>query len=190
MGGAPRLNVSIDYPHFRLQLQNGSPAELGEVRRILEALGDDDPSFEEGTLLELRARLSEEFFSHGLLLERVRNGLVLDEDIRVVKRVIPLERELDLETGKETAQLSTPSVKGGIAHLFDGLDTTRIRECLVHIRGDLPRDQQIVIMDAIRQRFGVAATPRFFSTRKNLEGNVLVEAVCFGQGLGPAGEAW
>jgi hypothetical protein len=72
-------------------------------------------------------------------------------------------------------------VKGRISAMFDWPGT--VRECLVHIRGEIPREQQCSIMDTVKQRLGVEVQPRFFFTGKNLEGNVLVEAVCFGENI-------
>jgi len=167
-----------------LQLANGSQEHLAEIRRILEALLDQEPSIEDVPLFELKARLTEEFCQYPALLERAKSSLVLDEEMRILKRVIPFERELDLETGTERKQISVLGLKGSMLALFDGLDTAKVKECLVHIRGELNREQQAIIMDAIRQRLGMDLPVRFFLTRKNLEGNILVEAVCFGQGIG------
>ncbi len=185
MGGArrPSLRVDIRYPHFSLKL-DGTPEHLPEVRRIVEAFAPDEAlpaAMEEAQLYELKSRLSEEFFQHQPLLARLRSSLVLDEDVRVMKRVIPLRREYDLEQSSASVQLI--QVKESVTQLLAGLDTAKVRECLVHIRGELSREQQVTLMDAIRQRFGMGAQPRFFSTRKNLEGQVLVEMVCFGDGI-------
>lgn len=184
--GGEELRVSIEYPHFKLDLQSGDARALAEVRRIVEALSDNQiEPLEDGSLYELRARLSEEFFSHPDLLARVKNSLVMEEDIRITKRVIPFECEYDLEAGREKRQVSVVNVKSIASQLFEGIELQKVRECLVHIRGEIPREQQCVIMDAIKQRLGMGTGIRFFSTTKNLEGNVLVEAVCFGEGIAP-----
>ncbi len=185
----PFLHVSIDSPLVKLKLSSDSPERsLAEIRRIIEALGAEPEEsvdlLDDAALYDLKARLSEEFFAYPPLLTRLKNALVLDEDVRILKKALPLEREYDLDTGKQTRQMSSLGVKTVINPLFDQLGKGAVRDCLVHIRGELSREQQTVVMDAIRQRLGVEVQPRFFSTRKNLEGKALVEAVCFGEGLG------
>jgi hypothetical protein len=177
------LRLSVDHPQVKFELESSSPEQaLPEVRRIIEALNADQGVAEESALAELRLRLTEEFCSHRPLLSRLRSAIALDEDVRILKRTIPVTQEYDLETGTQTRQLL--NVKEAVGGLFDQLGGT-VRDCLVHIRGDLPAEQQRVIMDAVRQRLGVDVQPRFFATRKNLEGRVLLEAVCFGEGMPP-----
>ncbi len=176
------LKFSVELPHMKLDL-DGSEGSLPEVRRIIEALNTEEQ--DEG-FFEIRARLTDEFFQHQPLIARLRNALVLDEDVRILKRIIPLEQEYDLDAGKEHRQINAVNVKTVVASLFDELSGS-IRECFIHIRGELGREQQCVVMDAVKQRLGMEVETRFFSTKKNLEGNVLVEAVCFGEALG---EVW
>lgn len=193
MGGKRQdeyLRVSIDLPAFRLDLK-GLPTtdNLKEIRKIVEMVGADDiEPLDEAHLFELKSRLSEEFFKHKDLMSRVKSSFVLDEDIRVLKQVIPLDSEYDLDKGEESLQMNVVHVKSRIARLFNPIDIKKVRECLVHIRGELSRDQQCLVMDTIKQRAGISAITRFFSTPKNLEGNVLVEAVCFGEGIAPDSE--
>jgi hypothetical protein len=182
MGGARKqfLDVSINHPNLKLSLRSADPRQsLSEVPRIVEALAEEP--LEDLGLFEIRSQLSEEFFTYPELQERLKNSLVLGEQVRVVKRTLPLEREYDLETGQEHRQVSMIGVKGKVAEMFDLAG--HVHECMVHIRGELDREQQCMVMDAIKQRLGLSVQPRFFSTRQNLEGNVLLEAVCFGQGF-------
>lgn len=181
------LKFSIDHPAIKFELETSRPEEaLTEVRRIIEALHASDafdgamPEDDEG-LYDLKVRLSDEFFRNPALRSRMENALVLDEDVQIVKRVLPILQEYDLESGSHVSQVM--NVQESLRTLFDAVPCA-VRDCLVHIRGELSQEQQHAIMDAIRQRLGVAVSPRFFSTRKNLEGNVLVEAVCFGTSLG------
>lgn len=186
MGGRREyVKLSVDLPHFKLDLKSANPTEaVSHVRRILEALPDHSvPFFEEPELYELRSRLSEEFFGHQGLIDRLRSSLVLDEEVRIGKQVLPVTNEVDLETGRESLTMNVRQVKDVLTTMLDSVTLRRVRECLVHIRGELTRDDQCVIMDCIKQRFGLTCPVRFFLTRKNLEGNVLVEAVCFGEGV-------
>lgn len=178
MGGRGSLKVSIDFPNFKLNLESDSPTDtLHEVRRIIESFNEPVEDFE---LSELRSRLSEEFFQHHDLLARVRNSLVLDEEVRVGKQTLPVLREYDLEAGQETCQLQAARVKERVMMLFAEFPE-RVRECLVHIRGNIDKEQQRIIMDCVRQRLGLDGSVRFFLTKRNLEGNVLVEAVGFSE---------
>jgi hypothetical protein len=185
MGGVQRkqhLHVSFNHPYLKLQLSTNDPGSLREVRRIVEALGEPcTVAIEEGSLAEFRSRLSKEFFEHPELLARVQNAAVRDEEVRIAKRTIPFERELDLDNARETRQVNVLDVKSRVSEMFDWPGA--VRECLVHIRGALTREEQCVIMDAVKQRLGLDAHPRFFSTPRDLEGAVLLEAVCFGEGI-------
>lgn len=184
MGGAKdSLKVSISYPHFKLDFE-GKSSHLGEVRRIVEAVADNDSfSIEDASLFEAKARLTEAFFQHPPLLNRLKSSLVLDEDVRILKHILPLEQEYDLNTGKETTQVNMLNVKAAVNALFDDLEPNLLTDCLVHVHGDLAREQQNMIMDSIKQRLGMQVKTRFFLTKQNLEGNVLLEAVCFGANL-------
>jgi len=182
----PFVKVSINTPQFKLDLSSATPDKtLSEVRRLVDALGveDETPALEDMNLFELKSRLSEEFFQYPDLLTRVKSSMVLDEEIRILKHIIPIEQEYDFETGKRAEQVNVISVKSRISQLFTDLDVKRVRECLVHIRGELSREQQCIIMDSIKQRLGVEVQTRFFSTKKNLEGNILLELVCFGEAI-------
>jgi|GEM_PF-3418255 len=179
------LRFKLDLPHLKLDLAANAES-LPEVRRIIEAINDASQELGEDGLFDLKHRLTDEFLEHQPLVERLKNAALLDEDVRIVKRIIPYECEYDLESGESSRQVNALSVKEQVAALFDGLPGT-IRACLLHIRGELSREQQCVIMDAVKQRLGMAVETRFFSTKKNLEGNILVEAVCFGEGIA---ETW
>ncbi len=175
------VKVAIDLPALKLNVVANDPAVvLPEVRRIVEAFtGAGDSTLEDIELFEFRSRLSEEFFHHQGLLERLKSALVLDEDVRVAKQVIPLEREYDLATGNENIVLGVARLKEPATRLLAELDVRSVRECLVHIRGELSPEDQAVIMDCVRQSLGFHGKVRFFLTKKNLEGHVLLEAVCF-----------
>jgi hypothetical protein len=182
MGGARSdkkvdyLRFSLDLPNVKFELQSACPEHaLPEVRRILEALNTQEPEPELAAL-----ELTDEFMAFAPLRERVKSAVALGEDVKVLKRVIPVEQEYDLESGKRSRQVV--NVKTSLWSLFDELRGD-LRDCYAHIRGDLSTEQQHAVMDALRQRVGVGVQPRFFSTKKNLEGNVLVEAVCFGDRL-------
>lgn len=180
------MKLSINTPHFKLDLTSPTPEQtLPEVRRLVEVMGveDESPLMEDMNLFELKSRLSEEFFQHPDLLTRVKSSMILDEEVRILKHIIPIEHEYDLDNGKRQEQVNVLSVKSRISQLFHDVEIQRVRECLVHIRGELSREQQCIIMDAIKQRLGVQVQTRFFSTKKNLEGNVLLEAVCFGEAI-------
>ncbi len=186
MGGASRssgsgyLKFSVNLPNFQFEVETDSPEQtLPEVRRILEAVGVDQ---EGEDLSELRGTLSDEFVRNVALCERIESAGALGEEVRVVKRALALEEEYDLENGKQARRLDAVTVKAAIVDLFSPLEG-EVRDCIAHIRGDLSREQQHIVMDAIRQRLGVNVRPRFFTTRKDLEGQVLVEAVCFGAKL-------
>jgi len=184
MGGTPgSLRFTLDLPHLKLSIEGGGES-LPEVRRIIEAVVNDDGFSED---LELRSRLTDEFVEYQPLARRLKNAVLLDEDVRILKRTIPFEQqEYDLERGQRTSQVSTLNVKTQVDLLFSDLTGT-IRECFVHIRGVLDKEQQAVVMDAIKQRLGMEVETRFFATKKNLEGKVLLEAVCFGEGIA---EGW
>jgi hypothetical protein len=180
------MKLSITMPNFKLDLNSATPdSSLAEVRKLVEAMGIEDEGnlIEDMGFYELKSRLSEEFFQHPDLLARVKSSMVLDEEIRILKHIIPIEQEYDLESGKRQEQVNVVSVKSRIGNLFSDVEISRVKECLVHIRGELSREQQCIVMDAIKQRLGVEVTTRFFSTKKNLENNVLVEAVCFGDAI-------
>jgi len=172
------LRLSVDYPNVKFELESGSPERaLPEVRRILAALNADRG--EDAALAALQLRLTDEFLSNRQFLNRLRSALALDEDVRVLKLILPVEQEYDLESGQARQVVHAKAV---IDSLFDPLQGT-IRDCYVHLRGELTREQQRAIMDSVRQRVGVDVQPRFFSTHKNLEGKALLEAVCFGDGF-------
>ncbi len=177
------LHFTLELPHLKLSLQGGAES-LPEVRRIIEAVSSDD-SWDE-SLLDLRSRLTDEFLNHPPLARRLKNAALLDEDVRILKLIVPYEQEYDLERGETTKQVSALNVKTRVDALFAELEGT-IRECFIHIRGDLNREQQSIVMDAFKQRLGMGVETRFFSTRKNLEGKVLLEVVCFGEDFA---EAW
>lgn len=185
----PFLHVSIDSPILKMSLSSESPDNaLKEVRHIIKALSRED-GVESGLILddmyEFRSRLSNEFFNYPVLGTRLKNAQLLEEDVNVLKTALPISHELDLESGKSSSQVDAISIKENINQLFDQLEDGYIRDCLVHIRGKLSREQQTIIMDCIRQRVGVDVQPRFFSTKKNLENKALIEVVCFGENLHP-----
>jgi hypothetical protein len=177
------LRFSLDLPNMKLSFE-GKESSLSEVRKIIEALGPELD--EQEPFLDLRARLSDEFVDHPPLQRRLKNAMILDEEVRILKHTLAFQQEYDLDAGKSSRQVNAINVKGAVMQLFDQVQGT-IKECFVHIRGKLDREQQAIIMDAIKQRLGMEVETRFFSTKKNLEGNVLVEAVCFGEGIA---EAW
>jgi len=192
------LRVSIESPTVKFAFSSDASTEhLAEIRKIIEALHAVQPAAgpqkdEQETLLDvlddhtyydLRSRLTDEFFYYPLLAERLRNALVLEEDIQVLKRTLPFKEHHDLDSGETARRVDANAVKTAISQLFGQLGNGKVRDCLVHIRGELSHEQQTVIMDAIKQRLGMDVQPRFFSTKKNLEGKLLIEAVCFGERL-------
>lgn len=181
--GAPYLKFSLDLPNIKLDMEADPSTALPEVRRIVEALGNDlgEQTMPVEDLCELH--LTDEFFRFAELESRVKNAVILDEDVRVLKRVIPFDREYDLSEGSAATRVNPATVKDSLKELFAPFRGATVRDCFVHIRGELDREQQCVIMDAIRHQLGMRVQPRFFSTRRNLEGNVLIEVVCFGEGL-------
>lgn len=181
--GNGTLHFSLVLPNVKLHF-TGDGSSLPEIRRILEAVASDLD--EQEPFSELRARLSEEFLAHGPLTKRLKSALLMDEEVRILKHALPFEEEFDLEQGKQQRLLSPRRVKEVVRELFHEVDGT-LNECFFHIRGDLKREQQALIMDAVKQHLGMGVKVRFFSTRRNLEGHVLLEVVCFGEAIA---EAW
>ncbi len=173
-----RVSFSIDLPNVKVD-GNVGPEHLPELRKILEALNapalaaendEDSPEFP-----DVAARMTQEFYAH--VKPRLENSLLLDEDVTIAKSVLPFREEVDLEAGSRTRTIAPRDVKAAVESLVGEARLERVRECLVHLRGDLSEDEQRAIMDAVRQRLGVATAPRFYSTKQDVEGNALLEAV-------------
>ena len=91
------LNVNIDLPTFKLELQTTDPAPaLANLRKILEKLDlTNEVVYEDFVEEELKAVFSETFLQNQQVMGSIKKLLKQEEDYRVSSTEIPMQIDLD-----------------------------------------------------------------------------------------------
>jgi hypothetical protein len=176
------LRIKIDLPSFQFEIFSRDPAaSLPELRRILESLQlDEQVLYEEFVVQELRAALSEGFISNQQVMTAVKKLLKQEEDYRISRVDIATTATIDLDQRTREVRVNRPNVKRAVTRLTDGIDPAAVKHGIVHIQGNVTKDDKVLIVDHIHRCMPTAQLRAFQSGAQGSE-QVTVECIFFGE---------
>jgi hypothetical protein len=180
------LHMHIDVPSFELELETQQPGKvLSDLRKIFEESSKTLPqlhrvlehfrsheevAYEEFVIQEMRQQLSPVFVENQKVLETVRHYLQQEDDYRIAR--VGLSHDI------ESGGLQVQDVRRTVAHLLSGIDTGAVHEGIVHINGDVPRTEKLMIVDQIHKQMPTVQLKAFQS---HGDGKPSVECMFFGE---------
>jgi hypothetical protein len=176
------LRVKIDLPSFQFELVTKDPnIALPELRKILESLQfDEEVLYEEFVVQEMKSQLSDSFVANQQVMGAVKKLLKQEEDYRVTKADISATATIDLDQHTRDIRIERPAVKRAISKLTQDIDTNAVKQGIIHIQGDLEKEDKVLIIDHIHKTMPTAQLRAFQSTAKNPT-QVTVECIFFGE---------
>jgi hypothetical protein len=175
------LRVKIDLPSFQFELVTEDPSvALPELRKILETLQlDEEVIYEEFVVQELRAELSENFINNQQVMTTVRKLLKQEEDYRIGRANITTTATIDLDHQTRDVRVQKVEVKRAISKIVEEVDTNAVKQGIIHIQGDVAKDDKVLIVDHIHRCMPTAQLRAFQSTGPASQ--VTVECIFFGE---------
>ena len=176
------LHIKIDLPSFQFEVVTKDPQRaLPELRKILETVQlDDQMIYEEFVVQEIRAALSETFAGNQQVMGAVKKLLKNEDDYRVSRAEITTTETLDFDHQTKDVHVQQVNVKRAVLRLVENLDTNCIKQGIIHISGDLSKDDKLLIVDHIHKCMPTAQLRAFQSTTIT-SGSVSVECIFFGE---------
>jgi hypothetical protein len=175
------LRVKIDLPSFQFEIATQDPGRaLPELRKILENVElDDQVIYEEFVVQEMRQSLSETFVNNQQVMGAVKRLLKNEDDYRVASVEIAKTATIDLENDTRDVRVQKVSVRKAIAKLVHNVETSQVKQGIIHINGDLDKEDKLLIVDYIHKCMPTAQLRAFQSASPN--SNVTVECIFFGE---------
>jgi hypothetical protein len=175
------LRVKIDLPSFQFELVTQEPnIALPELRKILETLQlDEQVIYEEFVVQELRAELSENFINNQQIMNSVRKLLKQEEDYRVGRADIATTATIDLDNQTRDIRVQKVEVKRAVMKIVGDIDTNAVKQGIIHIQGDVAKEDKVLIVDHIHKSMPTAQL-RAFQSAGNTQ-QVKVECIFFGE---------
>lgn len=176
------LRVKIDLPSFQFELVTEDPTiALPELRKILETLQlDEQVIYEEFVVQELRAELSESFIANQQIMGTVRKLLKQEEDYRIGRAEISTTATIDLDNQTRDIRVQKVEVKRAVMRLIEDVDTNAVKQGIIHIQGDVAKEDKVLIVDHIHKSMPTAQLRAFQSAPSN-DQKVTVECIFFGE---------
>lgn len=174
------LHMKIDLPSFQFEVLTKDPAKaLPELRRILEAIQiDDQVVYEEFVVQEMRAELSENFVGNQQIMSVVKKLLKQEDDYRMTHVEVDTTATIDIEHQTRDIRVQRVNVRRAVAKLVENIDTSAVKHGVIHINGDLEKEDKLLIVDYIHKSMPTAQLRAFQSPGSNQ--TVTVECVFFG----------
>lgn len=181
--GSFRLNVNLE--RFRLELQGGNAQKcLQEINKMLDKLNNfasDSLLDELGALdYKLENMLSDELVFDRKVAKILSNYSQIYKDYKVSKVSIENKRIVELDQGKVNSEVEFEDIKKGVANLLFKIQRDKVKNVVVHIKGDTSDDDKNKIIDHIMENLPQAEVKKFF-TKNDLTSHTIVEAVFFGE---------
>jgi hypothetical protein len=175
------LRVKIDLPSFQFELVTQEPnIALPELRKILETLQlDEQVIYEEFVVQELRAELSENFINNQQIMNSVRKLLKQEEDYRIGRADIATTATIDLDNQTRDIRVQKVEVKRAVMKIVGDIDTNAVKQGIIHIQGDVAKEDKVLIVDHIHKSMPTAQLRAFQSTGNTQQ--VKVECIFFGE---------
>jgi hypothetical protein len=176
------LHVKIDLPSFQFEIVTKDPEKaLPELRKILESVQlDDQVIYEEFVVQEMRAALSETFVNNPQVMSAVKRLLKHEDDYRVSRIEIATTATIDLEHNTRDVHVQRINVRKAITKLVEDVDTGAVKHGIVHINGELDKDDKLLIVDLIHKCMPTAQL-RAFQSPSASSVAVTVECIFFGE---------
>ena len=176
------LHVKIDLPSFQFEIRTEDPqTALPELRKILESVQlDEQVIYEEFVVQEMKASLSETFISNQQIMSAVKRLLKHEDDYRVSQVQISTTATLDLENQTKDVHVQRINIRKAILKLVENVDTGAVKQGIIHINGDVLKDDKLLIVDHIHRTMPTAQLRAFQSPSTN-SGTVTVECIFFGE---------
>jgi uncharacterized protein YqfB (UPF0267 family) len=176
------LHVKIDLPSFQFEVLTKDPDKaLPELRKILETVQlDEQVIYEEFVVEEMRAALSETFVSNKQVMGAVKKLLKHEDDYRVARVEIATTQTIDFEHHTKNTNVQKVSIRKAILKLTEDVEPNAVKQGIIHINGDLSKDDKVLIVDHIHKCMPTAQL-RAFQSSSSIGGNVLVECIFFGE---------
>jgi hypothetical protein len=176
------LHVKIDLPSFQFEIVTKDPGQaLPELRKILESIQlDDQVIYEEFVVQEMRAALSETFVNNPQVMNAVKRLLKHEDDYRVSRVEIATTATIDLENNTKDIRAQKINVKKAIMKLIEDVDTAAVKQGIIHINGELDKDDKLLIVDHIHKCMPTAQL-RAFQSPATAGNTVTVECIFFGE---------
>jgi hypothetical protein len=175
------LRVKIDLPSFQFELVTQEPnLALPELRKILEALQfDEEILYEEFVVQEIKTQLSEAFIGNTQVMTAVKRLLKQEEDYRVASVEVSTTATIDLDQHTRDVRVQRISVKKAVSKLVEEVDASAVKQGIIHIQGDISKEDKVLIVDHIHKCMPTAQL-RAFQSASNHQ-NVVVECIFFGE---------
>jgi len=174
------LRVKIDLPSFQFEVVTQDLNALHELRLILENVSlDDQAIYEEFVVQEIRAALSDQFVSNQQVMAAVKRLLKQEDNYRVARVDIDITSTIDLENNTRDARVQRLSVRRAVMMLVQDVETARVKQGIIHINGDIEKEDKILIVDHIHKTMPTAQLRAFQSASARGQ-KVVVECIFFG----------
>jgi hypothetical protein len=175
------LHFKIDLPSIKFEISSSDPAKvLPELRQLLDTVQIGDAVlYEEFAMHELRHELSDGFTRNREVMEEVKKLLRSEEDYRTARVSLTLTATVDLRGEMQDLRVDRDEVRRGVAKLFSEIDPAVVKHGIVHLRGQLQRDDKLLVMDHIHRAMPVAQLRAFHSP--DMTSALEVECVLFGE---------
>lgn len=175
------LRVKIDLPSFQFELVTQDPnLALPELRKILEALQfDEEVLYEEFVVQEIKQQLSESFIANTQVMTAVKKLLKQEEDYRVSRVDISTTATIDFDQQTRDVHVQKMNVKRAVSKLTDIIDSNAVRQGIIHIQGDVSKEDKVLIVDHIHKCMPTAQLRAFQS--EGSPSQVTVECIFFGE---------
>jgi hypothetical protein len=175
------LHMKIDLPSFQFELVTRDPAKaLPELRRILESVQlDDQIIYEEFVVQEMRSNLSDTFVANNQVMGAVKKLLKNEDDYRIARVEINTTATIDLEQHTKNVRVQNMNVRKAVMKLIEKIDTPAVKHGIVHINGELEKEDKVLIVDHIHKLMPTAQL-RAFQSEGAGNGAVTVECIFFG----------
>lgn len=176
------LKVKIDLPSFQFELTTADPGiALPELRKILESMQfDEEVLYEEFVMQEMKNALSEGFVGNTQVMGAVKKLLKQEEDYRVSRTEIGATATIDLDQRTRDVRVDRAAVKRAVGNLVQNIDTAAVKHGIVHIQGELSKEDKALIFDHIHKCMPTAQL-RAFQSNGAVPTQVSVECIFFGE---------
>lgn len=175
------LHMKIDLPSFQFELLTRDPDKaLPELRKILESVQlDDQIIYEEFVVQEMRSNLSDTFVSNSQVMTAVKKLLKNEDDYRIARVEIDTTATIDLEHHTKHVRVQNLNVRKAVMKLIEKIDTSAVKHGIVHINGELEKEDKLLIVDHIHKLMPTAQI-RAFQSESSGNTSVTVECIFFG----------
>lgn len=177
------MKFKLNLPFLKLDLENANTKQITELRKLLGEVNRI-------SLLDLEQEAFEELMPQFPFWKVSKEIQKNDKFMNVINEVSQLEdgvivRKSSVENINEitdqgtTTRINEDEMKKRVSQIFYDVDNTKVNFALIHIMGDIPEEEFMVINDQVRKHIPNAKI-EMMKTKKEVLGKTLVECVLFG----------